>query len=107
MKFKITIDTYIYGGGHVVRIEEYPEGMSHFFKELTTDPCLIEAEFNKNKKLFIGKVQSNELTKYLREGVAFIKRDGEKLVYGLGHGGLLGGLDKEVTVEPLETCGVK
>ena len=107
MKYKITIDTYIFGGGHVVKTEERPGGFTSYFEELTTEPCLIEEEFNKNPEFYTGKVRSNEFTKYLKDYVAFIKRDGEKLVYGLGHGGMLGGLDKQVTIEPFsERCKI-
>jgi hypothetical protein len=67
----------------------------------TTKPKLFE------KPRFSGKVVSDEATKTLKEGIAFLetKPDGSIRI-GYGSGAMLGGLDKEMVYHPVPkaTC---
>lgn len=93
-RYVVNIQTIIFGGGkHWKPVVEKSE--TEILKDYVTKPEFF------SKKVYAGKVYSTEGTKYLKEGVAFVDTTKEYLRVGLGHGGLLGGLDQECLFHPV------
>ncbi len=92
--------TFIFGGGEIwqpkcnVTREEILKSV---------DAVKEPKEFLPGGKCFgknVGKVFSEECTTQLKDGIAFVESE-DNLKIGIGHGGLLGGIDKELTFIPV------
>ena len=90
--------TYIFGGGNI-----WQPLCNKTRREILNDVVTKPDEFLLGGKCFgrhIGKVYFDECSPYLKKGVAFVENK-DTLRIGIGHGGLLGGLDKETIYYPV------
>jgi gas vesicle protein len=97
--------TFIFGGGEVWQ-PDCNKTRTEILSGFTTKPD----EFLPNGKCFgrlVGKVMGDVCTPLLQEGVAFVESIPENMKIGLGHGGMLGGLDKEMTWIPVDESKCK
>lgn len=96
--------TYIFGGARV-----WQPKCNRDVVEILSEIDAVEKpeEFILGGKCFgrhIGKIVGDECTKFLKEDIAFVDTS-ENLRIGFGHGGLLGGMDKELIFHPV-TSGI-
>jgi hypothetical protein len=94
---------------YLIHIRTYYQGVHNVWKPVIESERQLLTRETSNPDYFMsdnfgfsGRVMSNDGTKYLQEGVAFIEKQ-EKGVWKIGHGKghMLGGLDQELIYYPI------
>jgi len=91
--------TFIFGGGKIFQ-PNCGEKREEILKRI--DAVKEPREFLPGGKCFgrnVGKIVTDDCSRFLKDGIAFVESK-KNLKVGMGHGGLLGGLDKELTFIP-------